>query len=192
MKFLLPERVDYAMKESGMSTNKPEFNGDASLLVDVELLGPLAEFPFATEPISDHLHALGHEWYVLVGSREALGDDLPQGTIRACMVVWASDLAGAMVATRCDDSVGPTGAPPPSPLPPVETFISSPGWSYGELVKAGGGKVMEIGLYGSDGVFAFKELRFPKVSVYFKSRGRKRAELPFAISIVGRKRSPAA
>jgi len=170
-----------------MSIEKRDFNGDASLFLEVKLLRPLAGFPFATRPISDHLHSLGYGWYLLVGSRDCVDDGLPEETVRACMVVWARDLAGALLATGCDDTVGQVAPEPPSPLPPVKILVSAPGWSYGELVKAGRGKVMETGNYGSDGVFKCKELWFPKVHVYFRSRRRKNAELPFAISIVGPK-----
>lgn len=175
------------MKETRthMSIEKREFNGDASLFLGVELLRPLAVLPFATRPISDHLHSLGYGWYVLVGSRDCVDDGLPEETVRACMVVWACDLAGALLATGCDDRVGQVSPEPPSPLPSAEIFVSVPGWSYGELVKAGRGKVMETANYESDGVFRYKKLWFPKVDVYFRSRRRKNVELPFAISIVG-------
>jgi hypothetical protein len=170
-----------------MSIDKREFNGDASLFLEVELLRPLATFPFAARPSSDHLYSLGYGWYLLVGSRDCVGDGLPEETVRACMVVWARDLAGAVLATGCDDTVGQVTPEPPSPLPAVEILVAAPGWSYGELVKAGRGKVMETANYGSDGVFRYKKLWFPKVHVYFRSRRRKSAELPFAISTVGPK-----
>jgi hypothetical protein len=168
-----------------MSINKREFNGDVSLLLGVQQLRPLAEFPIATRPISDHLHSLGYGWYLLVGSNSSVADGLPAETVRACKVVWARDVAGMLLVTSCDDTVGPLAAEPTHPLPPAEILVSAPGWSYAELVKAGRGKVTETGTYGSDGKWKYKELWFPKVSVYFKSRRRKTAELPFAISIVG-------
>ena len=171
-----------------MSTENREFNGDVSLLLGIERLRPLSEFPFATRRISDHLHSLGYGWYLLVGSRPIVEDGLPPETVRVCMVVWARDMAGALLVTRCDDTVGQLAPQPPNPLPPVEILVSAPGWGYEELVKAGRGKVMESATYdGSDRVFQFKELLFPKIKVYFRSRGRKKAELPFAISIVGLK-----
>jgi hypothetical protein len=169
------------------SIEKREFNGDASLFLGVELLRPLAAFPFATRPLSDHLHSLGHGWYLLVGPRDCLADDVPGETVRACMVVWARDVAGALLVTGCEDTVGQVAPEPPSPLPAAEVFLSVPEWTYGELVKAGRGKVMETANYGSDGTFRYKELWFPKVSVYFRSRRRKTAVLPFAVSIVGPK-----
>jgi hypothetical protein len=174
-------------RAENMSLDKREFNGDASLLLGVEQLGPLAGFPFATRPITEHLHSLGSGWYLLVGDRPIVEDGLPKETVRACMVVWARDVTGAMLATGCDDAVRQFAPEPPNSLPPAEIFVPATGWSYGELVKAGRGKLMERGTYGSDGVWRCKELWFPKVSVYFRSRRRKNAELPFAISIVGPK-----
>ena len=139
-----------------MPIEKPEFNDDVSLLLGVQVLRPLAAFPFAARPISDHLHSLGYGWYLLVGCRSSVEDGLPAETVRACTVVWARDLAGAMLATSCDDTVGPLASEPPNPLPPAEILVSAPGWSYAELVKAGRGKVMETGTYGSDGKWKFK------------------------------------
>lgn len=171
-----------------MSIEKREFNGDPSLLLDVELLQPLAEFPFTTRPITDHLHSLGYGWHLLVGDRPEVEDGLPAETVRASMVVWACDLDGALLASRCDDTVGELAPHSPNPLPPAEILVPAPGWSYGELLKAGRGKVMETATFdGSSGVFQFKELWFPKVSVYFRSRRRRAAELPFAVSIFGPK-----
>lgn len=169
-------------------TEKPEFNGDPSSLVEVEQLQPLAAFPFATRPISDHLHTLGYGWYLLVGDRDSLDDGVPVGTVRACTVVWARDRADAMLVTCCEDALGEVVPEPPNPLPPVEILVAAPGWTYGELVKAGRGKVSESASYGSKGVFEYKKLWFPKVFVYFRSRSRKTAELPFAIRIVGRQK----
>lgn len=168
-----------------MPTKKAEFNGDPSLLLDVEILKPLAEFPFATRPLSDHLHFIGHGWYLLVGPRDCLEDGLPEETIRACMLVWAFDFAGAQLVTGCDDKLAQMAPEAPASLPPVEKLVSAPGWGYGQLVKAGGGKVMETANYGSAGVFQYKKLLFPEAHIYFRSRGRKNAELPFAISIAG-------
>lgn len=171
-----------------MSIDNREFNGDASLLLEVPQLGPLAAFPIATRPITEHLHSLGHGWYLLVGDRPSVEDGLPAETVRACMVLWARDVAGALLATRCDDTVGSLAAEHQDSLPPAEIFVPASGWSYGELVKAGRGKFMETAAYdGSDGVFRFKELWCPMVAVYFRSRRRKNAELPFAISIASRK-----
>src|SRR5262245_17823063 len=122
------------------SIKKREFNGDVSLLLGVQHLRPLAEFPFVTQPISDHVHSLGYGWYLLVVSTSSVEDGLPAETVRACNVVWARDLAGMLLVTSCDDTVGPLAAEPPNPLPPAEILVSAPGWSYAELVKAGRGK----------------------------------------------------
>src|SRR5256885_234638 len=111
-----------------MSIDKREFNGDASLLLGVQQLGPLAAFPIATQPITEHLHSLGYGWYLLVGDRPEVEDGLPAETVRACMVVWAQDVAGAMLATGCDDAVGQLVSEPPNSLPPAEVFVSAPGW----------------------------------------------------------------
>src|SRR5947209_4631481 len=109
-----------------MSIEKREFTGDASLLLEVELLRPLAAFPFATRPISDHLHSLGYGWYLLVGDRPEVEDGSPAETVRACMVVWARDMAGALLATGCDDAVGQFVPEPPNPLPPAEILVRAP------------------------------------------------------------------
>lgn len=165
------------------SLEKREYNGDASLLLDVALLRPLVAFPFHSRPISDHLHSLGYGWYLLVGSRDCANDDLPKETLRACMLVWASDLAGALLATRCDDTVSQVATESPNPVPPAKLLVPAQGWSYGELVRGGKGMAMETATYGNDGKYKFKKLCFPNVDVYFQSRRRKIAELPFAISI---------
>jgi hypothetical protein len=170
-----------------MSLEKPEFKGDVSLLLGVPRLPSLAAFPFATRPITKHLHLLGCGWYLLVGDRPGVEDGLPPETVRACMVVWALDTAGALLATCCDDTVGQLVPVIPNPLPPVDLLVPAKGWTYGELVKAGRGKLMETGNYGPDGVWKCKELWCPKVHVFFRSRSRKLAELPFAISLVGPK-----
>jgi len=167
-----------------MSIDNREFNGDASLLLEVQQSIPLTAFPFATQPVSEHLHSLGYGWYLLVGNRPEIEDGVPPETVRACMVVWARDVAGAMLETGCDDKIGLPSPEPPNSLPPAEVFISAPGWQYGELVKAGRGKWLETAKYdGSDGMFQFKELWCPRVHVYFRSRRRKNAELPFAIFV---------
>jgi hypothetical protein len=159
------------------------FNGDPSLLLGVDLLRPLAEFPFASQAVTGHIHSIGHGWYLLIGSREMIDDGLPVNTIRACMVLWARDVAGVLLATGCDDVVSEISPESPSELPSVFAIVSASGWSYGELIRAGRGRVMEFAVYGSNGRFRYKELRFPKVDVFFQSRMRKDTELPFAIAI---------
>jgi hypothetical protein len=178
----LPSR-DGTDEHQRFQSAKAAFNGDPSLLLGMDLLRPLAAFPFASQAVTDHIHSIGHGWYLLIGSREMIDDGLPANTIRACMILWARDVAGVLLATDCDDVVSQISQELPSELPSVRALVSANGWSYGKLVAAGRGRVIECAVYGSNGRFRCKELRFPKVDVFFQSRMRKNTELPFAIAI---------
>ena len=161
-----------------------KFDGNVHTLFDLTVLTPLSDFPFALCPITTHLQSFGYGWYVLTGCRH-LNDGVPDNTIRACMLFWASNLAAAIRVSHCeDDSTAVDWATPE--LPPVTHFVpDATGWAYGEVLKAGRGTLMESAVYGSDGAFLFKQLRLRSSKLYYQSRARKNLELPIAIELAG-------
>jgi hypothetical protein len=161
---------------------KPEFNGDVQELLQIEVLRPLRDFPFSLRPLTEHIQVIGHGWYLLTGSRQ-LDDDVPDNTVRACMILWATNISAAILTSRCGDPTVQDGSGDKE-LPPVHLFApTSTGWTYREILKSGRGKIMECAVYGSTGEFVFKELRLKLSKVYFPSRTRKNAELPIAITL---------
>jgi len=113
-----------------------------------------------------------------------MDDDLPEDTVRACMILWAVDIAAAVLISRCQDSTRRRKIEHHE-HPPVTYFLpKSKRWTYGEVLKAGGGKRGECGCYGSNGVFQFKELSLKDSIVYYASRTRKTSELPIGISLI--------
>ncbi len=158
------------------------FGGNVQDLLDIASLTPLCDFPFALRPLTKHLQSIGHEWCVLTVTRQ-LNDGIPDDTIRACMIIWAVDIDAAILVSRCEDSRLRVDLDR-AELPPVEYLAPTcAGWTYGEIVKAGRGNLMECGVYGLNGEFQFKELRLKNSTLYFQSRKRKRSELPIAIRL---------
>jgi hypothetical protein len=159
-----------------------KFGGNVKDLLDVSILTPLSEFQFALRPLTTHLQSIGHGWCVLTGARQ-LNDGVPDNAIRACIIIWAEGIDAAITVSRCEDNPFRVDWAV-AELPPVHFFApKSTGWTYGEIVTAGRGKLMECAVYGSDGKFQFKELWFKNSKLYFRSRRRKRSELPIAVSL---------
>jgi hypothetical protein len=166
---------------------RPQFDGNVGNLQEVVQLSPLADFPYAVRPITEQIYYVGDGWYLLVGVRTNRNDGHPDDTVRACMVIWAIDIASAILISRCEDLV-PSVHLEPVELPPVASFREkSTGWTYGELLKAGRGKLMECGVYESGGTFVFKELRLKGTKAYFRSRTKKNTELPIGLSLITRR-----
>lgn len=159
------------------------FDGDVQKLLDIAMLRPVNDFPFALQPMTKHIQSIGHGWYLLIGTR-LLSDGISVETPRACMIIWAVDMSAAILASRCGDSSEGVESHS-NELPSVEDFLStSTGWTYGEIIKAGRGKLMESAVYSANGEFQFKELRLNNSHLYYPSRTRKNSELPMAISLI--------
>jgi hypothetical protein len=163
---------------------RSQFDGNVVKLQEFVELSPLADFPYAVRPITEKIYCAGNGWYLLVGVRGNRNDGRPDDTIRACMIIWATDVSSAILISRCEDPI-PSAQFEPAELPPVTYFLEkSTGWRYGELLKAGHSKFMESAVYGSGGGFEFKQLRLRNAIVYFRSRTKKNSELPFGISLI--------
>ena len=177
------DRIEDRGSRSQANT-KVQFDGDVQKLLEIRVLGPLVDFPFALRPMTKHVESIGYGWYLLTGSR-LLSDGVPKETIRACMILWAANISAAVLASRCEDSTDKTESKD-NQLPPVEHFMpTSTGWTYREILKAGGGKVLESAVYGPNGEFQFNKLRLNNAHLCYPSRRRKDTELPIAISLVG-------
>lgn len=164
---------------------KPIFDGIVQKLFDITLLRPVSDFPFSLQPLTNHLHLLGHGWYLLTGTRSLEHDAVSKEPLRACMILWAKNLSAAKLASRCEDPLIHSECND-NALPPVEPFMpTATGWSYGEILRAGRGKIMESAVYGASGEFQFKLLRLKNSRLHYLARTRKLSESPFAISLTG-------
>lgn len=169
---------------TGLDT-KPEFDGNVERLYQVTILRPVVEFPFSLKYLTNHLSLIGKGWYLLTGTRPSVVDDFPKETIRSCMILWAENISAAVLASRCADSCNGR-VTEENKLPPIEYFMpTSIGWTYGEIHRAGRGKVMESAIYGASGDFQFKLVRLDKSHLYYASQERNMDEFPFAISLTG-------
>ncbi len=170
--------------ESQPAAAKPAFDGDIAKLCEVPRLSPLADFPFATRPVTEHIQSIGHGWYLLIGDRPEVVDGVPKETIRACMIIWAANVCSAILVSCCEDPFEADGRED-NLLPPIEDFLpKAKGWKYGEILKSGRGKLMESASYGNTGEFEFKKFWAKSAYIYFRSRTRKLSELPIAISLI--------
>ena len=119
-----------------------QFDGKVQKLLSIATLVPLSEFPFALRPLTTHLRSVGYGWSLLTGVR-SLRDGVPDDTLRVCMIVWSSNIADAVLVSRCEDNFVKESWKT-TELPPIEYFVpSSTGWTYGEIHAAGRGALME-------------------------------------------------